>query len=90
MKIKHKDIVGLYMDRKTAKKVLELLNQHYPESSVLKEPRKELKQLLAPSYEYEIKCRDCARTYTIESKKKLTDEEVSRGGICVVCSDDYK
>lgn len=61
---------------------------HYPKK--FEYLREQLELELAPYYEYEIKCTDCPRKYTIKVKEPLTKAEIKKGGICVNCSDDYK
>lgn len=50
----------------------------------------QIKSELSPYYEYDIPCQDCSRIFTITSKTIISDDRLSKGGICSYCSDDYK
>lgn len=64
------------------------------DTSLSDSTRKRLKKMLVdklkPYYTYQIKCRDCPRVYPFVSQKVIPTDEIAKGGICVVCSDDYK
>lgn len=86
MKIVSKGYISLGLDRDEAEKLLALV-LHNP---AYKDTIEQLQDELRPRYEYTIQCRDCSTKYTYTSSNKLTKEEVSSGGICSGCSDDYK
>lgn len=77
-------------DAKALMKVLNADESPFMSDSTKRRLRSDIKKGLAPWYTYEIQCQDCPRTYTIRSRKKISPEDIAKGGICSICSDDYK
>ena len=82
----YKRFVCVTLNKKEAKRLLSYLK----EDDSFKEVKDELKKELAPQYEYTIKCQDCPRKYKIVSNEIISEAELKKGGICSICSEDYK
>lgn len=50
----------------------------------------DLEYLLAPRYEYTVKCSECRNKFTVASRVEPSKEELKQKGICADCMDDYK
>jgi hypothetical protein len=88
MKTRLNDLIKLcYITREEAEQLLKIINKSKTKFSSLK---LQIEMELKPIYQYEIKCQDCPRIYTYESLTIIPDAEIKRGGICSICSDDYK
>lgn len=91
MKIVYRGIIQVHLDPEKAIKLLKSISGNTDFDSIdFDSLKKQLVDELKPQYEYTIKCRDCSARYTYTSNRKLSEEDVSRGGICGGCSDDYK
>jgi predicted SprT family Zn-dependent metalloprotease len=86
MKVVRKDWINVQVKREVAESLLKAIAN----SPALKEIKKQIKEELSPSYEYQVRCGDCPRVFTVTRKTKLSDKEPIEGGLCVSCSDDYK
>lgn len=84
--VKRKHIQLGSIERAEAEILLPLI----PNTEGFKYLRKQIEEELLTRYEYEIECQDCPHRFTIESKVRLSKEEIAKGGICALCSDDYK
>ena len=87
----YRDYLELSLTRHDANALLETLRIDTPLSdSTSKRLTKMLADGLKPWYTYQIKCEDCSRVYPLTTQKEIPESEIAKGGICVICSDDYK
>jgi hypothetical protein len=89
--------VSLCFERKNAERIRKAIflavNKLPPlshEAITLQNLGNEIFEGLAPWFIYEVKCKDCPRTFKHKSKKPFTKDEIDKGGVCSNCSDDYK
>lgn len=85
-KIVFKDHINICLDRQQAEEILAFVK----DKPSYKHIQADIERALLPRYEYKVKCQDCGYVYTFESTIKYSQAEVDKGGLCAVCSDDYK
>ena len=87
----HRQWIDVSLTRHDAIRLVEVLKMDtHLSDSTRKRLKKMLVDKLKPWYTYQIKCQDCPRVYPLTTQKVIPQEEIAKGGICVVCSDDYK
>lgn len=89
MKERYKHLIGVYLNRKDAKHLMELLNDC--ERATLIGVKKQVEEGLAPEYEYEIKCADCKTPLKVYAGTKMSKIELDKTErYCSSCLDDFK
>lgn len=81
-----KDHISICLNKQQAEEILAFVKDKPSYEHI----QADIERALLPHYEYKVECRDCGHVYTLESTVKYSTEEVNKGGICAVCSDDYK
>jgi len=46
--------------------------------------------LISEEFKYTIKCTDCSRTYQIIRSVPVSESDLAKGGLCLLCFEDYK
>ena len=89
MKVSYENYINLSgVTREEAEALLKLL----PRTKLFKDLVSELKDGLAPRYEYKVPCSECRNHYILVFREKLTPARLKEesGGVCASCSDDFK
>ena len=100
MKKIYNNYFSIQLTRHDGLALMEILKEDTHLSDSVRERLKRMvNEGIKPFYEYQVKCSDCGKSFTVTFGKKLTQDEIELamghpndglGILCSSCLDDYK